>query len=71
MDVVAFESKRDIDLFLPANADAITSRDPRWSRVTIIMKGSFGELQRAVVAHELTHALMAASYARQPLWFKD
>src|SRR6266508_6082830 len=34
VDVVAFESKRDLDLFLPANAEAITSPDPRSSRLT-------------------------------------
>lgn len=71
VDVIAFESERDAELFLPAGADAIMSADPRWSRLTIVMTGSFGELQRAVVAHELTHVLMAASHARQPLWFKE
>ena len=71
VDVVAFEHERDVDLFLPAGAQAIVSPDPRSSRLTIVMKGAFGELQRAVVAHELTHVLMAASFARQPLWFKE
>lgn len=71
VDVVAFASRRDVDLFLPANVQAAASFDARWSRPTIIMTGAFGELQRAVVAHELTHVLMAASYARQPLWFKE
>jgi tetratricopeptide (TPR) repeat protein len=32
VDVVAFESKRDVDLFLPAKAEAATSLDARSSR---------------------------------------
>jgi tetratricopeptide (TPR) repeat protein len=71
VDVVAFESERDLEVYLPPNASAAVSFDPRWSGLTIVMAESFAERQRAVVAHELTHVLMAGSFARQPLWFQE
>jgi tetratricopeptide (TPR) repeat protein len=71
VDVVVFESERDLELFLPENAQAYMWPDPRSSRLTIVMKGAHRERQRAEVAHELTHALLAASHPRQPRWFQE
>ena len=69
VDVVALDSAEGLDRLLPA--DTVAGVTPSlWSQPVIVMPGSFDRLQRMVVAHELTHVLLAG-WARQPWWFRE
>jgi tetratricopeptide (TPR) repeat protein len=68
--VVALRSGEDFDLFAPERADAFYARS-RWGEPVIVLPGVFGEVQRIVIAHELTHHVLARGFARQPLWFSE
>lgn len=68
--VVAFRSGEDFDLFAPARADAFYTRS-RWGEPVIVLPGVLAEAQRIVIAHELTHHVLARAFARQPLWFSE
>lgn len=71
VDVIAMADEADLEPFMPRGLRAVTYSDARSGRLVILMPGSFGALQRAIVAHELSHALLAASHARQPPWFRE
>lgn len=68
--VVALRSKEEFDLFAPEGAGAFYDQS-RALGPTIVLPGELAEAQRAVIAHELTHHVLAREFVRQPLWFAE
>ncbi|ABS27896.1 conserved hypothetical protein [Anaeromyxobacter sp. Fw109-5] len=65
--VVALRSIEEFDLFAPPKAGAFYDR----SSTTVVLPGELAEAQRLVIAHELTHHVLARAFARQPPWFAE
>jgi len=68
--VLALRSTEEFDLFAPGRGDAFYARS-RWGEPVIVLPGVFAEEQRIVIAHELTHHVLARAFARKPLWFSE
>jgi Tfp pilus assembly protein PilF len=67
VQVVAFASHREFEEFAPPRADGYY-RDGAFGEPTVVMPGNLGPVQRAVIAHELTHHFEARVFARMPRW---
>lgn len=65
--VVAFRSRAAYDLFAPPRVEAHYFVDP-FGAPTLVTSGALGPAQRMILAHELTHHLARAVFARQPHW---
>jgi len=70
VEVVAFARGAEYQAFAPRSASAYYLRNagglPR-----LVMPGALGDWQRVVIAHELTHHLMASLWVRQPRWLAE
>ncbi|HTP50826.1 MAG TPA: tetratricopeptide repeat protein [Anaeromyxobacteraceae bacterium] len=70
VDVIAFRTAEEYQPFSPGNTFGYYIRydggSPR-----IVIPGEFGPLQHAMLAHEITHDLLAAKYKRRPRWFAE
>jgi tetratricopeptide (TPR) repeat protein len=69
--VLALRSKEEFDLFAPREGAAAFYARPPWVEPIIVLPGVFEEAQRVVIAHELTHHVLARAFARQPAWFAE
>lgn len=65
--VVAFRSAREYDEFAPAKIDAYYFVSP-FGEPVMVLPGTFGPTQRMALAHEITHHLTRAVFARTPHW---
>lgn len=68
--VVALNEEEDFDLFAPARVAAYFLPGSFGAPPTIVMP-AFPTTQRQLIAHELTHYLMARAFVRQPVWFSE
>ncbi|HEU4382010.1 MAG TPA: tetratricopeptide repeat protein [Anaeromyxobacteraceae bacterium] len=68
--VVAMADEDEYALFAPRGATAFYT-EPFLSGPTIVMYGKGADVQRVVVAHEITHHVTRRVFARQPLWFGE
>jgi len=65
--VVAFAREREYQQFAPEHAGAYYTLS-KFGEPTIVLPGSIGREQRAVLAHELTHHIQHRVFARLPGW---
>jgi tetratricopeptide (TPR) repeat protein len=65
--VVAFRSAREYDEFAPPKVDAYYFVSS-FGEPVMVLPGTFGPTQRMVLAHEITHHLSRATFARVPHW---
>ena len=68
--VIAFDDDDEFEKFAPKGAAAYYSPGPIDGPI-VVMRSHFAEETRHVVAHELTHHMMAGILARQPSWFAE
>jgi len=70
VEIIAFRTLEEFRPFAPENALGYYVRyeggPPR-----IVVPGELGPWQRAMLAHELSHDLLAGAYKRQPRWFAE
>jgi len=70
VDVIAFRTLEEYRPFSPDNALGYYIRydggSPR-----IVIPGEFGSYQHDMLAHEITHDLLAVKYKRRPRWFAE
>jgi tetratricopeptide (TPR) repeat protein len=66
--VVAFARREEFEAFVPRGAAGLfVLRD----EPTVLLPPGLGARERAVVAHELAHHLLALRYQRLPPWFSE
>jgi tetratricopeptide (TPR) repeat protein len=68
--VIALRSLEEFKLFAPAGASAFYRRHLMYGP-TIVLPGTLGDQERAILAHELAHDVMLRVYPRPPWWFSE